>query len=254
MSDVPPPAYSAVNSGENVPPSYNEQAPTAPPSYNPSAPVSQPVSSQPTVKYVDQNGNPVNPPPTATTGTTAGVVVAPGAAANARPVTRSIKQQKTASFFLGGIALLILFIGMCVDSLASGTSYFSYDVTTTCGWTELSVDCGDSYSYYSSSCTDASMSYGDFCDQENQYDVDVSPSWCGTQASASISLVTMLIATIMCGIGVIFVQPWCPITACCCKTNPNCGCARVSFIFSLCFGILTLVIWLAGDEICLGSG
>eukprot|EP01084_Bolivina_argentea_P272200 463391_1 len=127
-------------------------------------------------------------------------------------------------------------------------------IYTTCGWTELSVDCGDSYSYYSSSCTDASMSYGDFCDQENQYDVDVSPSWCGTQASASISLVTMLIATIMCGIGVIFVQPWCPITACCCKTNPNCGCARVSFIFSLCFGILTLVIWLAGDEICLGSG
>eukprot|EP01084_Bolivina_argentea_P103053 184615_1 len=37
----------------------NQPNPMQNEAYNPSAPVSQPVSSQPTVKYVDQNGNPV---------------------------------------------------------------------------------------------------------------------------------------------------------------------------------------------------
>eukprot|EP00486_Rosalina_sp_Unknown_P016034 CAMPEP_0201594532 /NCGR_PEP_ID=MMETSP0190_2-20130828/191818_1 /ASSEMBLY_ACC=CAM_ASM_000263 /TAXON_ID=37353 /ORGANISM="Rosalina sp." /LENGTH=362 /DNA_ID=CAMNT_0048054179 /DNA_START=30 /DNA_END=1118 /DNA_ORIENTATION=+ len=64
MSTVPPPAYSAVGAGEgnNPPPSYNASAPAQPPAYNPSAPSQAPVQVQPTIKYVDQNGNPVAPP------------------------------------------------------------------------------------------------------------------------------------------------------------------------------------------------
>eukprot|EP00483_Globobulimina_turgida_P013353 UN13377 len=165
---------------------------------------------------------------------------------------RSVKQVRTGSAVLGGIAVLILFIGLCVNSLARQHLAY-YDAVETCGWTEYRMRCNNDYNLVNS-CADFESSYSDLCDLYDEYGLDTDGrTWCGTQTAAALSLVTMLFGTILCLVAVVLVQPWCKVNPCCCKSNAQCGCARVSFLFSMFLGILTLIIWFAGDDICISE-
>eukprot|EP01084_Bolivina_argentea_P303978 524914_1 len=284
MSEAPLPAYSVIDNreGNNAsPPAYNAQASKSSHSaYNPSAAASQPVvhsadqdAVTPNIEYVDQNGidylfdspegNPIN--------------------VAAQPVVKfvdqsgnPVRQQKKASAVLGGIALLLLVIGLCLNSLAIKSTNYS---STTCTWTAFSRECRIcavySTSSYSALCDrgrgiydtdtesyDTDIFHGTDTYDTDTYDTDIfyntysyvtGPTFCGTQTAAALALAAMIISTIFTLVGVIYVQPYSPLEPACCKTNPQWTCGRALFSISITFSILSLVIWLCGDEVCLGD-
>lgn len=216
---------------------------------NPVAPpTAQPVVQQPAVKYVDQYGNPVAPP----TGTAAVTPKAVSPAGAQSHQSRAENSQKAAAAVLGGLAALIMIIGLIVNNLASDTDFNS---TTTCTWTEVTNDCDDSYSFYSySSCTDYAFSYDDLCTLSSYSSSSyVGGTYCGTQTAAALCLVCTLISIVVLIIAIIYGQPWCKVEPCACKTNPQWSCARACFSTSIFFSVLAVIIWVAGDEVCYGG-
>ena len=249
---VAPPTQQVIQPQPNI--RYVDQYgnPVAPPTQQQQQPVikyvdqnGNPVAppKQPMVKYVDQNGNPVAPPTTTTTTTTApGKATTPGTTATTD--TPSQRQQKMGAAILSMLGCLLLFIGLCLNSLShESDSLLGYTISTTCGFTSIRYNCD------LCDTSESTTSYNDACDAQNDYwwYDDPDSSYCGTQAAGAISLVTMLIALILNIVGICYVQPWKPISPHCCKSgNPP----RTNLALSILFSLISILAWIIGDDIC----
>jgi len=237
--------------GNPVNPPAQAQANSGYPGAQRTAPVTVQAQPQTNVTYVNQFGQPVNPPATAVN---AGY---PGAQPQAvtNPHVRNVLQKSSQSqgqvvgsgqrtrataAIVGFLAALLLFIGMCVDSLAeysgdsdSGSWWTSISCSATCGWAGYQADCGGFNEF--------SYDYDELCSGEYTASPD---EWCATQSAAAFSLVMMLAAFICSVVGVIRINPYCCKCCSCCKV-------QVTFSFALLMSLLSIIIWTAGDQVCL---
>eukprot|EP01084_Bolivina_argentea_P122378 216859_1 len=236
--------------------------------------VAQPVvMAQPAVqyKYIDQYGNPVAPPQTqqhtaAAPAAGEASAVYPVSAPNQQQLhimSTELKARRTGAFFLGLVAFIIIISGLFSDSLAVGTVTILYwESSVHCGWSEVKTHNDPDYAYDFTGTTyiggdlpdsdipiwwdgflNEDISYEEACALEEASDT----SWCDTQTAATWTLLFMIASAIPALVGFLAVNPRCPMCMPCSTQRPIQG----AFVLSSFFGIIAIIIWLSGDQICL---
>jgi len=171
----------------------------------------------PMVRYVDQNGNPVAPPQTQS-------APAVQSAASGAPVFNAqdaLRSRKTFVMFSGIVSTILLIAGLFINTLAK---YDDYGYVSKCRWTDF---------YVSSDYDDYSSDYGDLCDSND---------WCGTQSAAMTALIFTIIAAGCALLGTVSMG----ISGCSC--NPN-----WFFAPAVVCCLVSVLGWSFGDSVCISA-